>query len=131
MTLIFCIDERCGIAFNGRRQSRDAAVCEDIVLALEGLHIEMSKYSSALFEGLTDITVTDTPSGDNAYFCELCDPTPLAHRADTLIIYKWNRIYPSDVKFTKAPASLGFTLCESTDIVGHSHERITKEIYRK
>ena len=50
MTLIFCVDERGGIEFNGRRQSRDAAVCEDIISSLGG-KIEMSEYSAPLFAG--------------------------------------------------------------------------------
>ena len=131
MTLIFCIDERCGIAFNGRRQSRDAAVCEDIVRSLNGTRLETSAYSASLFDGLTSITVVDSPSEDGTYFCELCAPEPFIVRADTIILYKWNRIYPSDVKFTSSLSHLGFTLCESVDISGHSHEKITKEIYRK
>ena len=131
MTLIFCVDERYGIAFNGRRQSRDAAVCDDIVTSLGDTPLETSRYSSSLFKGLADVTANDEPSGEGAYFCELRDPTPLARSANTLIIYKWNRIYPSDVRCTLSPEQLGFALCESYDIIGRSHEKITKEIYKK
>ena len=130
MTLIFCVDERGGIAFNGRRQSRDAAVCEDIISSLGG-KIEMSEYSAPLFAGFNGVCITDEPSKDAVYFCELCDPEPLIEKSSAIILYKWNRIYPSDVRFTKSPTALGFSLCESVDIAGHSHNKITKEIYRK
>lgn len=131
MTLIFCIDERCGIAFNGRRQSRDTAVCEDILRSINGTRLETSAYSAPLFYEMADVAIVDSPSDVGAYFCELCDPEPLIGRSDTVILYKWNRIYPSDVKFTVSLSHLGFTLCESVDISGRSHEKITKEIYRK
>ena len=36
MTLYICLDDRCGLQFNRRRQSRDAAVLEDIRSRLTG-----------------------------------------------------------------------------------------------
>ena len=38
MNLIICVDNKNGIMFNGRRQSRDRAVCEDI-LDMSGEHL--------------------------------------------------------------------------------------------
>ena len=31
MTLVLCADDRCGLSFNGRRQSRDRLVSEDLL----------------------------------------------------------------------------------------------------
>ena len=43
-------------------------------------------------------------------------------------LYKWNRKYPSDVKFPKDMLN-DFKLEGSTDFEGNSHEKITEERY--
>ena len=48
----------------------------------------------------------------------------------TLVIYRWNELYPSDVKFDLDVVAAGFKLVESYDFKGSSHDRITKEIYK-
>ena len=58
--------------------------------------------------------------------------TPLPQNLDEveeLILYRWNRLYPSDVYFTLDTSA--FTLQETTEFVGSSHEKITKEILKK
>ena len=65
MNLIICVDNKNGIMFNGRRQSRDRAVCEDI-LDMTGEHLlYTSEYSFALFEKYADSRVIC--SGSPAY----------------------------------------------------------------
>ena len=48
---------------------------------------------------------------------------------DTLIIYRWNRLYHSDVKFDVDVKKSGYKLKSSTEFAGSSHDKITKEIY--
>ena len=63
LNLIICVDNKNGIMFNGRRQSRDRAVCEDI-LDMTGEHLlYTSEYSFALFEKYADSRVicSDSP----------------------------------------------------------------------
>ena len=48
-----------------------------------------------------------------------------------LVIYRWNRHYPADVRWEADPAEWGFALAETTEFPGSSHETITKEVYRK
>ena len=50
MTVIVCVDDRGGMRFHGRRQSRDRLLCAD-VLRLCG-RVRMNAASAALFEGL-------------------------------------------------------------------------------
>jgi dihydrofolate reductase len=47
---------------------------------------------------------------------------------DEVYLYKWNRKYPSDVKFPKDMLN-DFKLEGSTDFEGNSHEKITEERY--
>ena len=52
-----------------------------------------------------------------------------AERIKKLIIYRWNRHYPSDMTFDIEPEKEGFRLLHTEDFEGNSHEKITKEIY--
>ena len=131
MTLIFCLDEERGIAFGGRRQSRDRELTADILKDYSGMRLAMSAYSAKLFDG-NDVLVSDSPSADfDAYFLELKSPRDALPLADKVVIYNWNRLYPSDVRFSADMSTLGFKLIKTQDIVGYSHEKITKEIYER
>ena len=90
----------------------------------------MSEYSAKLFVG-ENISLKSSPSTakDEVYFLELRDPTEYIGLAECVIVYHWNRHYPSDVVFRGNLGELGFTLAESCDIRGFSHEKITKETY--
>lgn len=50
MIIIVCVDEKNGLMFNSRRQSRDSAVCRDILRECRGKKLYMSAYSGRLFE---------------------------------------------------------------------------------
>ena len=56
MTLYFCLDDRNGMLFNHRRQSRDAAVLEDIRSRLEG-ELVIDPISQRLMERVKDATI--------------------------------------------------------------------------
>lgn len=130
MILIVCVDERMGMAFGGRRLSRDRAVYEDIASACG--KIWLSPRSAALFEGVDIELVADENFLDNApkgecCFAEFLSPAPYEHRIEKIILYRWNRRYPSD---TKLGIELEAWQPESvTDFPGSSHEKITKEVY--
>ncbi len=130
MTLIFCLDEMCGIAFGGRRQSRDRELCADILKSAEGKCLCMSEYSAGLFSD-ERIVISESPSSSEQelYFLELRDPTPYLELAKGVTVYRWNRHYPSDIVFRGELEELGFKLSESHDFKGFSHDKITKEIY--
>ena len=49
MTLYVCVDDKLGMAFMGRRQSRDRAVYEDIALRCGDAPLYMDARSQALF----------------------------------------------------------------------------------
>ena len=52
-------------------------------------------------------------------------------KIDNIIIYKWNRIYPSDLYFDIDIKNGQWKLIETEEFQGSSHEKITKEIYRR
>ncbi len=134
MKIIICIDERCGVSFLGKRQSRDAAVIRDIIKCSEGLKILTDAYSIALFNE-DEAAVSEDPikeaGQDDICFIERTDVTPYLDVADELVIYKWNRHYPSDKKFTSRPEDHGLSLSKTEELSGRSHEKITKETYKR
>lgn len=133
MNLIICVDNKNGIMFNGRRQSRDRAVCEDI-LDMTGEHLlYTSEYSFALFEKYADsrLICSGSPAlsaGRGDYcFAEDMDVSEAAGKADTLVIYCWNKAYPAD-RYFDMDTEL-FRLVSETEFKGSSHEKITKRMY--
>ena len=71
------------------------------------------------------------PKKNDICFVEHGVASALVSFADEVTIYRWNRLYPSDVKFDADLEKMGFRLTLSTDFAGYSHEKITKEIFSK
>ena len=137
MTVVVCVDDRGGMTFNGRRQSRDKVLCEDIINSLgEGERLCISAYSRILFENFTSRVVICDALLENAGKTDVCfvedrDISLYLLRIDRLIIYRWNRHYPADTYFEIIPENENFCLAASKEFCGSSHEKITKEIYVK
>lgn len=135
MTLYFCLDDRGGMGFNHRRQSRDAAVLEDIRSRLEG-ELLIDPMSRKLAEAaqipyiIALPEITEEMKGLH-YFAEERIPGDWIGLASTVVCYRWNRHYPADRFFDIDLASLGFVLSETVDFPGRSHETITREVYVK
>ncbi len=136
MNLIVCVDERGGMTFGGRRQSRDRAVCADIAAnAVQG-RLLMAEYSGPLFEGIYDGAVCrddflDIAEASDICFVENRALLPYIDKAESITLYLWNRHYPSDMSLDISPKAEGFVLFEVKEFEGYSHEKITKEIYRR
>jgi len=126
MDLIVCVDDRMGMAFNRRRQSRDRVVCEDIVKLTKGCSVGMDERSAKLF-GDMEIDIR-RGFGDCEYcFLEYIPPMELSAAPKRIILYRWNRHYPADVYFDIALEE--YCLTETVEFMGNSHEKITREVY--
>lgn len=137
--LIVCIalDNKNGMMFNNRRQSRDKTVIEDIAEQLCGKPIKISSYSEVLFKD-TDINYTvyygnPMPKTGQGEYCFVEEVFVKEYLLDieSFVIYRWNRIYPSDVQFDIDLLKNGYKLLSTDEFAGNSHERITKEIWNK
>ena len=131
MHLIVCIDDRDGIAFCGRRLSRDREVSAHILSLAAGCNLWMHPYSAQLFPNAVVLSdpefLSKAQSGDYCF----SETTPLPDRLDNLesvILYHWNRSYPSNLRF---PRSLieNMKLVYTEDFPGNSHDNITMEQY--
>ena len=134
MTLIVCLDDRDGMLYNKRRQSRDFRVCERILERAAGNVLRMNAYSAKLFpEGSVQIDpdFLEKANLSDCCFVENVDILPYLDKAETLVIYRWNRVYPSDVKFPTVGLNENWHLQSSIDFPGNSHESITEEVYTR
>ena len=128
MTIIVCLDDKNGLSFNNRRQSRDKILIEDII---PNDNVYILEHSACLFAeySVNKVNnVSDLPN-DAIYFHEITDPKNIINQFDTVIIYRWNRHYPSDVKF-EFPMN-NYKKIYEEEFVGFSHDKITKEVYTK
>ncbi|MBE5780291.1 MAG: ribonuclease Z [Clostridiales bacterium] len=128
MTLYVCVDDKLGMAFMGRRQSRDRAVYEDIALRCGDAPLYMDARSQALFLQ-TSVVPSSDAHGCEHLFLEFCSPAPFMDGVDTIVLYRWNRRYPADLYFDVSLE--GFTYLEGMDFKGTSHETITREVYTR
>ena len=133
MNLIVTLDDGNGMTFNRRRQSRDRILNERI-LTLCGGRLTVNAYTAKLFaETDAKLTVDEDPltlAGEQDWcFAEDIAIAPFADRIGKLVVFRWNRSYPSDRKFDLPLADR--KRISQTDFAGSSHERITEEIYIK
>lgn len=133
MTIIVCLDNSNGMLFNHRRQSRDANVIKDIEGTVGNSIVFVHSYSESLFAGTkAKLKIADNflsvAGNDDFCFVENASVKAYENRITKLIIYKWNRDYPSDFRFDIDYGN-DFKLESSVDFIGTSHEKITKEVY--
>ena len=133
MHLILCLDDRNGMLFAGRRQSKDRSLRQRILQVTGQSNLWMNGYSAKQFEETSSAICVDEDflniAGEDDYcFVENSDITKYLPSAHKLIIYRWNRVYPSDVRFP-AQALESRKKISSADFPGSSHESITEEVY--
>lgn len=131
MDVIVCLDDRNGMLFHGRRQSRDRKVIEDIQVHLEGKRFCILPFSQKLFSPGDAVIINGLDSAGPGDLCFVEDRplSPYFSQIQRLIIYRWNRHYPGDLFFDIDVSQEG-TLVSREEFPGYSHEKITKEIYR-
>lgn len=135
LILIVCVDDGMGMMFNKRRVSRDEAVIKRIIEIADNKRIWMSQYSYPLFEKVkienvvVDDSCLDKVSSDEYSFIEDLSVTKHKDKIDKIILFRWNRSYPSDIKFNIDLSE--WKLNSTEEFVGNSHECITMEVYSK
>ena len=135
MKLILCVDDKGGLAFNHRRQSRDRVLNEHILMHC-GMHrLWISPYTAKLFGEDTAVRLCiaedclERAAEDDYCFAEVHDPAPYLNRVQQVIVYHWNRVYPADRYFTLPET--GWMKQSETEFAGSSHEKITEEVFVK
>lgn len=135
MKLIVMIDNGGGMLFNKRRLSRDRILNQRILFLNQDKTIWVNEYTASLYQPIPSNIKVDNHFLEKILPEDACiiENIPISQellqRFDELMIYKWNRSYPSDMELT---ISLDhWQLQESEDFKGSSHEKITEEYYEK
>ena len=132
MNLVLCLDDKNGMLFNHRRQSMDRILREDILAYTACKVLWISPYTAGQFAELpSHVQIADDPigaAGEGEYcFSESNDWINAADRIRDIIVYRWNRVYPADVRFPQSELARR-KLITTVEFVGSSHDRITREI---
>lgn len=136
MKLMVCLDEKDGMSFFGRRQSMDR-VLQSRALALAGNgKLWMNRYTAEQFSAWPErITVAEDfllTAPENAWcFAEVTEVSACLDRAEQIVIFRWNRLYPSDRSFPMQRLKEGWYPVSREDFPGYSHDNITMEVYER
>ena len=130
MKVIVCLDENLGMLFNQRRLSRDRKVIEDICKRTEKLYI--CPFSEGLFQDATIEICSNEKVLEQAKVGDVCFIenqllAPYLNLIEELIVYQWNRSYPSDVQLDISLQE--WKQVSEEEFVGFSHEKITRQVY--
>lgn len=135
MILVVCVDDRNGMMFGGRRQSRDRALLQRILEICTGQVLWMTAYTRKQFTDTGEVCIrTDAAcfekAGENEY-CFVEDPALIGieERIQEILCFRWNRVYPGDACL---PICLSqWRRIQTSEFVGYSHEKITEERYTR
>ena len=136
LKIIVCIDERFGMLFFGKRLSRDSIMLEDMKAHIGEDRLYCHPFSEKLLDA-ADIkyksreNFLDKAKDDDFCFVENTHIRDYMEDVSELVIYNWNRHYPSDMQLDIIPGTFGLSLADTKEFAGSSHEKITKEIYRR
>lgn len=137
MNIIVCLDDKNGMMFNKRRQSQDKILRLNIKNLVKNKNLFMNSYSYKLYKDIDNgnlkICENFLDECDDNDFCLVEDKllSNYINKITTLIIYNWNRVYPSDLYFDINLKNQNWTLIDEEEFEGSSHEKITKKIYRR
>ncbi|MCI9168632.1 MAG: ribonuclease Z [Dorea sp.] len=135
MILIVAVDEDKGMMFNRRRQSKDRVLRERILSLAKGGKLWMNAYTRRQFpEDAQGEIIVDEKFLEKAGFGDYCfleniPASPYEDRIEKIILFWWNRKYPSDTWFDIDLEGGGWKLSETREFSGSSHEKITEEVY--
>lgn len=135
MIVIACVDDHMGMMFNHRRQSKDLEVRKQIAEEVGEGVLWMNAYSAEEFAENSKIRLSVSEdflkkAGTQDFcFVENVSISAYEGRIEKVILYLWNRVYPSDFIFDLNLKGSGWRQILQEDFAGKSHKRITKEVY--
>ena len=133
MKLIVCVDNQGGVLFNRRRVSSDCYVISDMMEYVGGSRLFVSEYSMKLFPAAEKISIMGDVSdagADDYVFLEDAISQSMLKQVREVVVYHWNRLYPSDVRFSLEEIRKLGELKSVVEFKGNSHEKITREVYK-
>lgn len=135
MILIAVVDDSNGMMFHNRRQSKDSVLRERILSLVKDKKLWINSYTAGQFLDCRGETIrVDEDFLDKAESGEYCfvENVSVSSREksiEKIILFRWNRRYPSDFWFDFALKEPEWRRIEINEFSGSSHERITEEVY--
>lgn len=122
--------------FHHRRQSRDRILIDDLLQMVGEDRLWIAPYSMLLFDGKEkEVSVSEEllQKAEAGEWCFVENQSCISALSDLeeVTVYWWNRHYPSDFYFDIDLSNEGFSSQFREDFVGSSHEKITKEVFRR
>lgn len=127
---IVCLDQKNGMYFNERRQSRDQYVIRDIIEMTKEAVLHINSYSEELFENrIVEYVISDDYFSDakDGEYCFVENHILDQGEMEKLIVYRWDKVYPADHRLNLN----GWNLTSALEFMGYSHDKIVKEVYEK
>ena len=130
MIAIVCLDQKNGMYFNERRQSRDRYIVRDILEMTKDSVLHINSYSKELFEEtLKEYVISDDYFSDakDGEYCFVENHILDQSETEKLIVYRWDKVYPADHRLDIS----NWKLIDTLEFMGYSHDKIIKEVYVK
>ena len=130
MDVVVILDDNNGMCFNGRRLSMDSVLREHMISFFGNRTIYMNSYSASQFDKTPFVVREDflaAAGANDVCFVENHYLAPLRDKIGALYVYRWNRLYPSDMKID-LPLHI-YPRRVLMEFSGSSHNRITLEVY--
>lgn len=133
MHIIVCLDQKNGMLFHGRRQSKDRFVRAHMLQTVGTAPLWMNSYSAKQFEELCNVICVSDQCLDAAQKSEFCfvedqDILPWKSSVEDIIVYRWNRIYPASTYFPEELFAVR-KLSHTQTFPGYSHDEMIQEVY--
>jgi hypothetical protein len=135
MNIIVCLDDKNGMLFGGRRQSMDRILRQETLALAAPQPLWMNSYTARQFaeddcEIQEDEAFLDNAPADAWCFVENSALLPYLSKIEKVAVYRWNRLYPSDLRLDLETLLRGRHMISRREFPGSSHERITEEVYQ-
>lgn len=134
LKVFVCLDNHSGITFHGKRQSKDVIVREVMRIMAQDSPVFMSKYSKEQFEEDEEREsvcvykdISKIPNNAYCFVESKTDFDAVAEKAREIIVFNWNRRYPSD-ETVLVPNQ--YVLTNTYTLIGNSHDLITVQKYK-
>ena len=137
MKVIVCVDDNGGVMFNNRRQSKDKLLVNMIIDITKNSKLWVSSYTASLFDENQQDTISisddflNSIKEDEYCFAEGMSLCNIEAQIQSVILFKWNRVYPADTYIDITLSEGKWQLVRSLDFKGYSHDKITMEEYVK
>ncbi len=147
MTIIACIDPRFGLSVDGKRQTTDTRVIQNVLSEIEDQDtgLTVTESSARYILSCVNPVINNIPLNvvneikpnqheDATIFIETA-PVKLIHklisRADRIVLYIWDVTYTHTDYFPDMQKNESWSLSHVQYFQGASHNEVTKQVYER